>query len=106
MVVHFLSVRAARDIAALPKSDWQWFTELCISKEWREKERSPAIKAIIIPDYFHQCLNPDKWKEAAEIDAASAPNSDTHQRLIRWVATAQDCLDSLPDDCPVRDRAE
>ena len=66
-----LSVRAARDIATLPESDWQWFTELCISKEWGEKERSAAIKAVKsvdIPEYFHHWLDPLKWKKQAAID--------------------------------------
>jgi hypothetical protein len=37
-----LSVRAATDIATLPELDWQWFTELCISKEW-----------ALLPHYFY-----------------------------------------------------
>lgn len=44
-VINF-SVRAARDIATLDESDWQCFGKLCLTKEWGEKERQAAIKAV------------------------------------------------------------
>ena len=40
------SVYAARDIATLNESDWQWVGKLCLIKEWGEKERQAAIKAV------------------------------------------------------------
>ena len=53
------SVRAARDIVTLDKSDWQRFGKLCLSKEWGEKERIAAIKAVKASErsrYFRDIL--------------------------------------------------
>lgn len=74
-VVDLFSVRAARDIASLDESDWAWFGTLCIEREWGEKQRQAAIKAvkeIDIPTELQDWLDPQNYKREAALDAANS----------------------------------
>ncbi|MBW4628207.1 MAG: ParB N-terminal domain-containing protein [Brasilonema octagenarum HA4186-MV1] len=94
-----LSIRAATDIACLETIDWQWFTKLCLEREWGEKKRTAAIKAvksIDIPEYLHHWLSPDKWKREAALSSANEEERIPRD-VANWVKVAQDCLETLPD---------
>lgn len=81
------SVRAARDIASLDESDWTWFGKLCLDREWGEKERQAAIKAvkvIDIPEVLQHWLNPDKWKREVALDAVDPDSKSLLKGEVRY----------------------
>lgn len=99
-----LTVRAAREIATLDEQDWKWFTDAYIKRGWGIKARGEAIKAIKaidIPAYFANWLDPTRWKREAAIEAAEVPVPQAVANLKRWISVADRELAALPAERPV-----
>lgn len=94
----------AKHLAAIhstPSQYWQQLTELLIENEWSVKQTEEickAIKDIDIPEYLHFWLPPETYIKKTISEALSGNGIRTPRDVMRWVATAEKCLEALPED--------